>query len=105
MKAIWNNLKLRWGISSNLQVLIILVAFSLAGPTTLFFHRKIDLFIGITDDSSFWLKLIVFIIVVLPLYNFFLFIYGVILGQHRFFIKFFKGKLSLLKRIPRFIFR
>lgn len=92
----WNKLKVRWGIESNLQVAIILVAFSLAGPTTLYFHRKIDLLLGITDESEFWKKLIVFIIVVLPIYNFFLFIYGVLLGQYQFFAKFFKDKWRLL---------
>lgn len=93
---IWNKLKIRWGIDNNFQVLIILIAFSLAGPTTLYFHRKIDLFLGITDDSEFWKKLIVFIIVVLPLYNFFLFIYGSLLGQYKFFSRFFRDKLRLL---------
>ncbi len=93
---IWNKLKTRWGIESNWQVFIILLAFSLAGPTTLYFHRKIDLMLGITDESPFWMKLVVFLIVVLPLYNFFLFVYGVLLGQYRFFSRFFRDKLKLL---------
>lgn len=99
IKSLWTKLKIRWGINSNFQVIIILLAFSLAGPTTLYFHRKLDLLLGITDDSSFWLKLIVFIIVVLPLYNFFLFVYGTALGQYKFFLAFFKDKLKLLKRL------
>jgi hypothetical protein len=98
---IWTKLKIRWGISSNWQVAIILVAFSLAGPTTLYFHRKLDFMLGITDDSSFWIKLLVFMIVVLPLYNFFLFLYGTALGQYRFFSKFFKDKLNLLRKLGR----
>ena len=105
INKLWNKLKLRWGIDSNLQVLIILIAFSLAGPTSLFFHRKIDFLLGITDDSSFWLKVVVFIVIVLPIYNVFLFVYGVLLGQSRFFIKFFRDKFMLLKRIPRLFLR
>ena len=92
-------LKNRWKIESNLQVLIILIPFSLAGPVTLYFHRKLDLFLGIGDDSSFWLKLLVFIIVVLPLYNIFLFIFGVAIGQHKFFKVFFRDKLMLLRKL------
>ncbi len=105
IKTLWAKLKIRWGIDNNFQVIIILIAFSLAGPSTLWFHRKLDLLLGITDDSSFWLKLFVFIIVVLPLYNFFLFVYGSLLGQYKFFSKFFVDKLSLLKRFKSFLFR
>jgi hypothetical protein len=99
MHNLWQKLKVRWAIESNWQVLLILIAFSLAGPSTLYFHRKIDLLLGITDDSSFWLKLLVFMIVVLPLYNFFLFIYGLLLGQYHFMMRFILKKINLLQRI------
>ena len=99
IKNLIKKLKIRWGIESSWQVLIILIPFSLAGPTTLYFHRKLDLFLGIGDDSSFWLKLLVFVIVVLPLYNIFLFIYGVAIGQYKFFRVFFRDKLMLLKKL------
>jgi len=99
IKKLLTKLKHRWGIESNTQVLIILIPFSLAGPATLYFHRKLDLFLGIDDESSFWLKLLVFIIVVLPLYNTFLFIFGVLIGQYKFFKVFFRDKFMLLKKI------
>jgi hypothetical protein len=105
MRNSWNKLKQRWGINNDFQVVIILLVFSLAGPTTLYFHRKIDLLLGITDDASFWLKLLVFIIIVLPVYNFFLFVYGTALGQYRFFVQFFQGKLKLFKRLGSFFVR
>jgi hypothetical protein len=75
----------------------------LAGPSTLVLHRKIDILLGITDESNFWLKFIVFIILVLPIYNMFLLIYGTALGQYKFFIGFIKGKLALLKKLFLFL--
>jgi hypothetical protein len=96
MIKFWNKLKQRWGIDNDWQVLLILLAFSLAGPTTLYFHNQIDLLLGIDAESPFWIKLVVFIIVVYPLYNLSLMAFGTLLGQYRFFKNFMKGKRKLL---------
>lgn len=104
MKRTWDKLKIRWGISSDWHVLLILLVFSLAGPSTLALHRKIDLLLGISDDSSFWIKLISFIILVLPLYNMFLLVYGTALGQYKFFMNFVKGKINLIKKLFSFLY-
>lgn len=92
---IWLKLKKRWGISSNSQVAVILLAFALSGFSTLYSHRYIDKLLGITDDTSFWIELLVFVILILPIYNTFLIIWGTILGQRKFVIKFIKTKIHL----------
>lgn len=104
MKQTWNKLKVRWQITNDWHIVLILLVFSLAGPSTLVLHRQIDLLLGISDDSNFWVKFIVFIILVLPIYNMFLLIYGTALGQYRFFIGFVKGKINLIKKLFSFFY-
>ena len=89
-------LKKRWGISSNIQVLVILLAFALSGFSTLFSHNYIDELLGIDENTAFWIELLVFALLILPIFNTFLIIYGTLLGQKAFFIKFVKTKIYLL---------
>lgn len=99
MRRFWQNLKIRWGIESDFQVAIILVVFALTGFSFLYVHRWIDLLLGIEAQDPFWLKAVVFIIVLLPLYNLLLLIWGTLLGQFKFFKNF------IVKFFSRLIFR
>jgi len=99
---IWNKLKKRWGISNNFQVAHILVVFAVTGFSTLFAHNYIDHLLGIEEDDSFWIKLVVFIVIVLPLFNTLLFFWGIVLGQRKFITAFIKLKLNLFFKIFRF---
>ena len=93
VKKYWQRLKSRWDIESDKQVAIILVAFTLTGFSTLYIHYLVDQLLGIEKDSPFIYKALVFIVIVLPVYNILLMIYGSLLGQYKFFknfiIKFF----------------
>ena len=101
MKNLWEKLKKRWEIESDWQVAIILLAFTCTGFTTLYIHKLVDQMLGIDDSSPFIYKVLVFIVIVLPVYNILLMIYGSLLGQYKFFknfiIKFFK-RLLFIKR-------
>ena len=88
MKNFWLKLKLRWGIESDWQVAIILLVFTLTGFSFLFVRPWIDMLFGLTEEDSFWLKALVFIIVLLPAYNILLLFWGTLLGQFKFFKKF-----------------
>ena len=89
-------LKKHWGISSNIQVLVILLAFALSGFSTLFSHNYIDELLGIDENTAFWIELLIFALLILPIFNTFLMIYGTLLGQKAFFIKFIRIKIYLL---------
>ena len=91
-------LKKHWGITSTLQVFIILLVFALTGFSTLFSHNYIDELLGIKDDTAFWIELLVFIVLILPIFNTLLIIWGTLLGQRAFFVKFIKTKIYLLTR-------
>jgi len=98
MKNIWQKIKKHWGISNDFQVAVILIVFALSGFSTLYIHNKIDNFLGINEDSSLWLKVAVFALLVLPVFNIFLLIWGTLFRQQKFFVKFIKTKIWLLTK-------
>ncbi len=99
IKKLWNRLKDHWKIKSNIQVAIILLVFASSGFSTLYVHNYIDYLLGVDESSSFWIKAIIFVIFVLPIFNLFLFLWGTILGQQKFIIKFIQTKINLLTRV------
>ena len=86
-----NKLKERWGITSNFQLVIILIVFAITGSTSAWVTRPILAFIGIEKDTMnpfiYWpLSLLL----ILPVYKILLIIIGTIFGQYRFFSQFVK---------------
>lgn len=89
-----NKLKERWGITSNFQLVIILIVFAITGSTSAWVTRPILAFIGIEKDTMnpfiYWpLSLLL----ILPVYKMLLIIIGTIFGQYRFFSQFVKKML------------
>lgn len=101
MRNFWERLKKRWDIESDWQVAIILLAFTFTGFTTLYVHQQIDQLLGIGPKSPFIYKVLVFIVIVLPVYNILLLIYGSLLGQYKFFKNFIIKFFSRIFRIGR----
>lgn len=101
----WKGFKRRWNIESDRQVAIILIVFTLTGTTTMFVHHEFNVWIGIDGPGNFWWKFLVFMILVLPLYNGLLLVYGTLLGQLEFFkffiVKFFKSLLRPFSYVKR----
>lgn len=95
MKRLIEILKTRWGVTNGWVVFVILTVFALSGFSTLYTHRFIDGLLGIGKEDPFWIKLLVFIIIILPVFNMFLYIWGFILGQRIFFTLFIKTKIKL----------
>jgi hypothetical protein len=103
LKRSWiDRLKARWGITSTFQVVIILVVFAGTGFSVLYAEELIFRLLGIGENKSWWIALLLFILITLPLYNLLLLIYGFILGQFKFFWNFekrFFGKIfNILSR-------
>ena len=73
----------KWGVGL-WGTLAILLAFALAGTTTL---RLKDPILGLLmpDDTSDTVRWVVYLILVMPLYQALLLAYGTLLGQGRFF--------------------
>ena len=49
----------------------------------------IDGWVGLSEEDPLWLKVIVFIVITLPIYNLLLIIWGTLLGQYKFFKNFY----------------
>jgi len=80
-----DSLKSKWGIESNIQIVLIMVVFSLAGMAITQCRAPVFHFFGLTSTTPIWIKTIVYIACVFPMYQFFLLVFGTLLGQFRFF--------------------
>jgi predicted membrane protein len=101
--SVIDRLKSRWGIESTFQVFIILVVFACTGFTALYAREFVFDLLGVTDEVPFWQRALIWIVTILPLYNVFLYIYGTIFGQRKFFTWFLKktfGRLIPSKKEP-----
>ncbi len=87
-------LKTRWQIESNLQLILILVTFSVTGSLSVMVRRPIFEYLGIDADTSLWVKIPMSILIITPAYQILLIIVGSILGQFKFFWAFEKKMLS-----------
>jgi len=92
------SLKEKWGVTSNIQFIIILTVFAITGSTSAYITKPILEVIGITKNSVhplvYWpLSLLL----ILPVYKVLLIIIGTCLGQHTFFWNFVKKMLVRMR--------
>ena len=90
-------LKERWGISSNWQVVVIFIVFGITGSTSAKIAGPLVEFLGITqENTSGWIYWPVRILLIFPVYQVLLIIFGWIFGQFQFFWAFEKKMLRRL---------
>lgn len=87
-------LRERWGLTSNFQVLLIIVVFSINGSFAAWVAKPLTHFIGLNAETNPWLFWPVRIILIFFLYQFTLPLVGFCFGQYQFFSKFSKKTLS-----------
>lgn len=88
-------LKERWNITSNFQLLIIIIVFAITGSTSVMVSKPVLDFLGITKDSMpYVIYLFLKIILVLPVYQILLVAFGFVFGQFQFFWNFEKKMLK-----------
>ena len=85
MPAWINRLKTKWGITSTGQVVAILVAFSLAGMSITLVRPLVWTLFGFTEETSMWIKVPTYLVMIFPTYQVMLMVFGTLLGQFRFF--------------------
>ena len=79
-------LKLKWGITSNFQMVVVFVVFAITGSASLWVAKPILNKIGITDEMNPWIRVPLRIIMILPVYQVMLLVIGSLFGQFRFFL-------------------
>ena len=82
-------LKSKWKLKSAAQVILVLITFICTGTTVLFIKKPFQQLVGI-DQLEGWVKTMIYLIAILPIYNIILLIYGFIFGQFKFFWAFEK---------------
>jgi len=89
------NLKKRWGITSNYQLVIIFVVFAINGSLSARISSYAMNYFGINNENTHWIPYyIILILLVLPLYPFLLMFFGYLFGQSKFFFPFSKKMLK-----------
>lgn len=76
-------LQTKWKLDSLFQVVMVLVVFACTGFTILFIKNPILDFFGV--EKGGFLNTLLYLLLVLPLYQIFLLLYGFVFGQFRFF--------------------
>ena len=91
-------MKQKWGLSSIFQVVLILIVFALTGMTVVWIRPIIFHFLGI-DHANNWIKTVSYLILIFPMYQTLLLVYGFIFGQFTFFWEKEKKLLSAVIRL------
>ncbi|NHE55253.1 DUF6787 family protein [Cyclobacterium plantarum] len=78
-------LKVKWKLKSLWQVVLVLLVFSCTGFTILFVKKPIFDFLGVDTTGGGFIKTVIYLLLVLPLYQIFLLVYGFLFGQFSFF--------------------
>jgi len=88
-------LKQRWGLSSNFQVAIVLLVFAITGSTSAYIAKPILSYLGINKvDIHILLYVVLYILIIFPIYKIMLLTIGTLFGQHYFFKNFLIKMLS-----------
>lgn len=88
-------LKERWGITSNIQIILILIVFAINGSFAAWVAEPVTEFIGLTKGSiNGWIYWPARILLIFPIYQITLPIVGWLFGQFKFFWNFEKKFLQ-----------
>jgi len=91
-------LKQRWNITSNLQLTLILVVFAITGLSSLQLAKPFMELIGLTEKViPYWVYRILRLVLIFPIYQVLLVLFGAIFGQFAFFWEFEKKMLVKMK--------
>ena len=86
-----NNLKNKWGIKSNLQLIIIFLVFGITGSLSVLISGPILDFINLDEAITLdWIYWFVRIVIIFPIYQTLLLIVGALFGEFKFFKNFIK---------------
>ena len=92
-----NKLKKKWGITSNFQIIIILLVFSITGSVAVWIAKPVLNLVGINKQAfSPWLFWPIRIFIIFPIYQILIVIIGALFGQFKFFWSFEKKMLVRL---------
>lgn len=86
-------LKERWNIETNKQLVIILIVFAITGSASAKLAGPLTDFFGVTKDHGWFIYWPFRILVILPIYQVLLVVFGWLFGEFTFFWNFEKKML------------
>ncbi len=95
MKSIWEKLKVKWNVRTDIRMIRIFIIFAITGSSVTQVRRPVtDFFFDKSTYSELhWYELIITIVAVYFIYQVLLFIIGSILGEYK-FIRWFLLKMN-----------
>lgn len=78
-------LKEKWKLKNLFQVIMILLVFSLTGMSVVFIRPVIFAWVGFDHETPMITKTITYLLLIFPLYQILILVYGTLLGQFSFF--------------------
>ena len=91
----------KWDLRSMRQVVLVLLVFACTGMTVLFIKQPIFSLLDIDMETGGFWKTLLYLLLVLPLYQIILLIYGFIFGQFGFF---WEKEKEFLRRFAKLFF-
>lgn len=89
--------KQRWNITSNKQMIVIIIVFAITGSTAALLSKPILTFFGvIKGEVSSWIYYPLYTLIIFPVYQVLLVSFGFLSGQFKFFWEFEKKMLRRL---------
>lgn len=73
----------------------ILLVFALTGTTAVFLKRLVFVWLGIDASWPLWQRIVLWVVIVLPLYQVLLLAFGTLFGEFAFFWSFIKRMFGL----------
>jgi manganese efflux pump family protein len=92
----FQRLKTKWGVTSNLQLALIFIVFAITGSSAAKLASPVVHLFGIDNSSAPWVYWPARILLIFPLYQVLLVIFGWLFGQFEFFWNFEKKMLQRL---------
>lgn len=97
----FEKLKLKWKVESNLQLILILCTFAVTGTLTAYISGEITAWVGFTDQT-FWLwKLLLRMSILIFGYQVIILVVSFFFGQFRFFWNYEKKILAMMGFIKK----
>lgn len=78
-------LRAKWKLKNFFQVIMVMIVFSLTGMTVVTVRPIVFTWFGYDETTPFWLKTITYILLIFPMYQILILVYGSLLGQFSFF--------------------
>ena len=89
-ESMLKRLQSKWQLKSLFQTIMVLIVFAVTGSTVLFIKPLLFDLVGLESFTGFW-SIVLYIVLIFPLYQILILVYGFIFGQFEFFWKWEKA--------------